>query len=111
VANEQKGIKVSAGDVRPVLCVLQGHPESGSIWADKVESYLKNDLKFTSPVHEPCLYVGTFGGQVTLIGRYADDFKAAGIHKDKLRDLFKYLQTKINSLLRMASCLTTTVLI
>jgi hypothetical protein len=51
--NEQKGIQVSDGDVRPVLCALQGHPESGSIWAEKVESYLKNDLKFTSPVHEP----------------------------------------------------------
>jgi hypothetical protein len=94
--NEQKGIQVSDGDVRPVLCALQGHPESGSIWADKVESYLKNDLKCTSPVHEPCLYVGTFGGQVTLIGRQVDDFKAAGIQEDKLLDLFKYLATKIN---------------
>jgi hypothetical protein len=53
-------------------------------------------LKFTSPVHEPCLYVGTFGVQVTLIGRQVDDFKAAGIQEDKLRDLFKYLATKIN---------------
>jgi hypothetical protein len=94
--NEQKGIQVSDGDARPVLCAFQGHPESGSIWADKVESYLKNDLKFTSPVHEPCLYIGTFWGQVTLIGRQVDDFKAAGIREDKLRDLFKYLSTKTN---------------
>jgi hypothetical protein len=58
--NEKKGIQVSDGDVRRVLRALQGHPESGFIWEEKVESYLKNDLKFTSPVHEPCLYVGTF---------------------------------------------------
>jgi hypothetical protein len=48
------------------------------------------------PVHEPCIYVGTFGGQVTLIGRQVDDFKDSGIQEDKLRDLFKYLATKIN---------------
>jgi hypothetical protein len=61
-----------------------------------VEAYLKNDLNFTSPVHEPCLYIGSYGGQVTLIGRQVGDFKAAGLQEDKLWDLFAFLKTKIN---------------
>jgi hypothetical protein len=77
--NEQKEIQMDDEDVRPILCALQGHPESGSIWAYKVEYYLKNDLHFTSLVHEPCIYVGTYGGQVTIIGRQVGDLKAAGI--------------------------------
>jgi hypothetical protein len=93
---DQKGIVVDDGDVRPVQCALQGHQKSGWIWADNFEAYLKNDLGFTLPVHEPCLYIGNYGGQVTMIGRQVDDFKAAGLQEDKLRDLFAFFKTKIN---------------
>jgi hypothetical protein len=93
---QQKRIQVDDGGVHPVLCDLQRHPESGSIWSDKVESYLKNNLHFTSPVHEPYIYVGTYVGQVNLIGRQVDNFKAAGLREDKLRELFQYMATKIN---------------
>jgi hypothetical protein len=94
---EQKYIIVDDGDVCPVQCDLQGNPEVGSIWTDKVEAYyLKNDLNFSSPVHEPCIYIGSYGGQVTLMGRQVDDFKSFSLQEDKLRDLFVLLKTKIN---------------
>jgi hypothetical protein len=82
--------------VLPVLCTLQGHPAAGSSWADKVEGLLKDDLGFTSTIHETCLYLGSYGGQEVLIGRQIDDFLAAGLDEQPLRDLFQYLATKIN---------------
>jgi hypothetical protein len=93
---EQRGIHVDEGDVSPVQCALQGHPESGSIWADKVESYLKNDLNFKYPFHEPCLYISTYEGGITIIGRQLDDFKAADLQEDNQQSLFAFLKPKIN---------------
>jgi hypothetical protein len=59
---EQNNIMVDQGDVHQVQYALQGHPQSGSIWADKVEAYPKNNLNFYYPVHELCLYIGSYGG-------------------------------------------------
>jgi hypothetical protein len=92
---EQRGIKVDDGDVRPVLCALQGHPESGSLWADKVEAYLLKDLRFTSTVHEPCLYVDIFAEHPVMIVRQVDDFKIAAEAEETSRALITYLKTKI----------------
>jgi hypothetical protein len=77
---ERKGIEVEVGDVCPVLCPLQCHTESGSLWADKVEKHLKEELQFTSMVKEPCIYIRTFEGHPILIGRQVDDLKVAGEH-------------------------------
>jgi hypothetical protein len=82
--------------VLPVLCALQGHPAAGSSWADKVEGLLKDEMGFTSSTHETCLYLGSYGGKEVLIGRQIDDFLAAGLDEQPLRDLFQYLTTKIN---------------
>jgi hypothetical protein len=82
--------------VLPVLCALQGHPATGSSWADKVEQLLITELDFTSTTHETCLYIGNYAGQSVLICRQVDDFIAAGKEEDKLRKLFTHLATKIN---------------
>jgi hypothetical protein len=87
---------VDEGDVCPVQRDLQGHPESVSILADKVKIYLKNDINLKSPVHEPCLYIGSYERQATLIGHQVDDFNAAGLQEDKLLSLFAFLKTNIN---------------
>jgi hypothetical protein len=42
------------------------------------------------------LYLGSYGGQEVLIDRQIDDFLAAGLDEEPLRDLFQYLATKIN---------------
>jgi hypothetical protein len=63
--------------VLPVVCALQGHPTSGSSWADKVEDLLMNQLEFTSKTHETCLYIGSYAGKYFIICRQVDDFMAA----------------------------------
>lgn len=93
---EQIVIHVDEGDVRLVQCALQGHPESVSIWTDMVESYLKNNLNFKSPVREPCLCIGTYEGHTTLVGRQVYDFKASGLQDDELQSIFTFLKTNIN---------------
>jgi hypothetical protein len=92
---EQRSIKVDDDDVHPVLCALQGHPESGSLWADKVEAYLLKDIRFTSAVHEPCLYVGVFAEHPVMVGHQVDDFKIAAEAEETSRALITYLNTKI----------------
>jgi hypothetical protein len=92
---EQKGINVEEGDVRPVLCALQDSPESGPLWADKVESYILGDLRFTTTMHEQCPYIGAFAEQPVMIGRQVDDFKVAAKSVKTSRALIKFLQTKI----------------
>ncbi len=48
--------------VLPVQHALQGHPESGTLWANKIEGHLK-ELDFVSTTHETCLYHGFYKGQ------------------------------------------------
>jgi hypothetical protein len=93
---ESTGQRPGRSLVLPVLCALQGHPTTGSSWADKVEQLLMTELDFTSTTHETCLYIGNYAGQVVLICRHVDDFIAAGEEEDKLRKLFTHLATKIN---------------
>ncbi len=48
--------------VFPVKHTLQGHLESGTLRANKIEGHLK-DLGFISTIHETCLYRGVYNGQ------------------------------------------------
>jgi hypothetical protein len=93
---EVTGKRLNRTLVLPVLYALQGNPATGNSWADKVEGLLKDDLGFTSTIHETCLYLGSYGGKEFLIGRQIDDFLAVGLEEQPLRDLFQYLATKIN---------------
>jgi hypothetical protein len=96
MVGENHGKRPNRTLVLPVICALQGHPAAGSSWDEKVEGILKDDLGFTSTTHETCLYLGSYGGQEVLIGHQIDDFLAAGLDEQPLRDLFQYLATKIN---------------
>jgi hypothetical protein len=82
--------------VLPVRCALQGHPATGSSWADKVEQLLMRQLEFTSTTHDTCFYVGAYAGQDVLICRQLDICMAAGKDESKLRSLFTFLATNIN---------------
>ncbi len=43
--------------VLPFQYALQGHPESGTLWANEIEGHFK-DLGCVSTTHETCLYHG-----------------------------------------------------
>jgi hypothetical protein len=51
--NEKDVFYADEGDVRPVLCALQGHPIYGSILDGKVDFIIKDGLEFISVVQAP----------------------------------------------------------
>jgi len=62
--------------VVPVKKNLQGHPEAPKQWSKKIDKLLKQ-LGFKATTHAPCLYIGTFDGQLVLFLRQVDDFSIA----------------------------------
>jgi hypothetical protein len=60
--------------VIPLHKAMQGHPESGKLWAEMVNSVLQDDLGFIPATHEPCLYKGTVNGKEVIVARMVDDY-------------------------------------
>ena len=51
------GTKLDRTKVLPVQKAIQGHPESGRIWANYIDSILTSpELNFTSTTHDRCIY-------------------------------------------------------
>ncbi len=50
----------------PFQHALQGHPESGTLWANKIKGCLK-ELEFVSTTHETCLYRGIYKGPGSIL--------------------------------------------
>eukprot|EP00957_Ditylum_brightwellii_P162712 12390552-Ditylum_brightwellii.AAC.1 len=72
--------------VLPVLSALQGHPESGALWAKTVEEIIV-PLRFTRTKHDNALYIGLYIGEEILICRQVDDFKFAAKNESAIRDV------------------------
>jgi Reverse transcriptase (RNA-dependent DNA polymerase). len=51
----RKGKSIPKGWVLPVRGSIQGHPDSGEVWQNKINEVI-NSYGFTSTTHEPCLY-------------------------------------------------------
>ena len=72
------GKKIDRSMVLPVLHALQGHPSSGKLWEDHINSVLESpDLGFQSTVHDRTIYSATFDGIKVLLLRQVDDFSLA----------------------------------
>ena len=80
--------------VLPVKHALQGHPESGALWAKKIETHLV-DLDFKSTTHEPCLYRGIFEGHEIFACRQIDDFMFSGEHESVVCRLIDKLGAEV----------------
>jgi hypothetical protein len=66
------GIAVSCDMVLPVQHALQGHPKSGALWKEFVNTVIaRHGFKSTS--HESTLSHGTYKGHCMLICRQVDD--------------------------------------
>jgi hypothetical protein len=53
---------------------MQGHPESGRLWATMVNSVLIDELGLIPSMHEPNLYRGIVDGKQVLVARMVDDY-------------------------------------
>ena len=66
--------------VLPVLHALQGHPESGALWAKHIAKHL-TDLGFKPLKHAPCIWIGSMHHQDVLLCKQVDDFQIAAADK------------------------------
>jgi hypothetical protein len=60
--------------VIPLNRAMQGHPESGRLWATMVNSVLIDELGLIPSTHEPNLYRGIIDGKQVLVARMVDDY-------------------------------------
>ncbi len=70
--------------VLPVKHDLQGHPELGTLWANKIEGHLK-ELGFKSTTQETCLYWSIYQGQEVICSRQIDDFMFSSEFESTIR--------------------------
>jgi hypothetical protein len=89
------GIALDRDLVLPILDVLQGHPDSGSLWAELIFAILES-IDFKNTCHEPCLYSGVFKGQQVYARCKVDAMLFAGELEAVLRELSTLFATKVN---------------
>ena len=70
------GKRIELGMLLPVQHALQGHPESGRLWQEKIDPILAR-MALTNSKIAPCLYRGMYEGKEVLVCRQVDDFKIA----------------------------------
>ena len=59
---------INRSHVLPILCCLQGHPESGKIYKRHINQILNSkELNFKVTVHDRCIYQTTCKGQNILL--------------------------------------------
>ena len=73
---EKFGKHVYKRMVLPVLHALQGHPESGVLWAKHITGIL-SDLGFSAMIYAPCIFKGLIDGKEVLICKQVDKFQIA----------------------------------
>jgi hypothetical protein len=69
------GVGVDRCLVLSVQHILQGHPESGRLWEERINQILSLlELAFQSTTHDKTIYRGTFEDETVLLLRQVDDF-------------------------------------
>eukprot|EP00957_Ditylum_brightwellii_P183895 14007603-Ditylum_brightwellii.AAC.1 len=84
--NNKFGIELNKNDVLPVLNALQGHPDSGVLWAKCIQKVL-TELNFKSTTHECCIYCGIYKEEEIFICCQVDNFEVTGPNEDSIRDV------------------------
>ena len=74
------GIHIDRRMVLPVLHALQGHPESGALWAKHIAKHLV-ELGFKPLKHAPCIWLGSMDNQEVLLCKQVDDLQIAAATK------------------------------
>ena len=71
------GFYVPPGHAIRMINALQGSPQAGRIWQDKVDIFLRDSLHFNSSTIDPCFYWKWSGECFTFIVRSTDDFRVS----------------------------------
>ena len=77
------GVAVDRRKVLPVLHALQGHPESGALWAKQISGIL-SAMGFISLKRDPCIFKGVIGTNEVLICKQVDDFQIDSKHRETI---------------------------
>jgi hypothetical protein len=88
------GINLDHDLFLPVLRVLQGHLDSGSLWSELIVAILEA-MGFKATCHEPFVYVGKFHDHEVYAYRQVDDMMFAGELESVLRELCTLLSMKV----------------
>ena len=64
-------------EVLPLHGALQGHPEAGVLWQQKINHVLLVIFKLKQCTYEQNLYIGVFRGQIIIVCRQVDDLSVA----------------------------------
>lgn len=75
-----EGLKTAEneGKVYKLNKALYGLKQAPRQWYAKIHNYLTNDLKFTSSINDPCLYVRKTSNDIIIIGLYVDHLILVG---------------------------------
>jgi Reverse transcriptase (RNA-dependent DNA polymerase)./Integrase core domain. len=90
----RKKKEIPHGWVLPVHGSLQGHPDSGKVWQNKINEVIAS-YGFQSTTHESCLYRGKYKGMDILICRQVDDMLLAGESANNVKDFAKDISSKL----------------
>ena len=92
------GMKLDKSRVLPVLCALQGHPESGKLWEQQINNILMSPtFNFKHTTHDRTIYQTTFKGSKVLLLRMVDDLLIQCEHKETACEIY----TKIGLALQL----------
>ena len=77
--------EINRSHVLPVLCCLQGHPESGKIYEHHINQMLSSkELNFKATIHDCCIYQTNYKGQQILLLRQCDNLAIAATNNESI---------------------------
>ena len=90
------GIKLDRSYVLPVLHALQGHPESGRLWENHINSVLTSpELGFKHTTHDRTIYSAVFNDTPVLLLRQVDDFSLASPDEELAKRIYDIIGKKL----------------
>ena len=94
--NKKFSSKLHPSRVLPVLCTLQGHPESGKLLEKHISKILcSTELNFKSTTHDHSIYKTTFKGKKVLFLRQVDDYLAQCKDEETAKEISEIMRKKL----------------
>ena len=87
---------INRSHVLPVLCCLQGHPESDKVYERHINQVLRSqDLKFKNTEHLPCIYQTTYKGHKILLLRQVNYLVLITNDESTAKESYKIVGNKL----------------
>lgn len=92
----RRGQSMDRSMVLPVHHALQGHPESGKLWEEHIDSILfSQELNFRTTSHDRTIYRADYNGEPVLLLRQVDDFSLACKTEAIAKDIYDRIGRKL----------------